>query len=88
MVGRDALSAAERTGLKGPAGHFFINTTWQDIEQYNCLRLQAARLASSYRPSSSGSWGQPEHETSHLELIRHCKLRLAYPPKLTCHSKA
>ncbi|KAK7908752.1 hypothetical protein PG985_016055 [Apiospora marii] len=73
IVGKNAILPAKYTGVKGPAGRFFINTTWQDIEQYNrlCLQSQAVRQASSYRSLSPGSWGQPKHAPSHLELLQH-----------------
>ncbi|KAK8872548.1 fungal-specific transcription factor domain-containing protein [Apiospora arundinis] len=70
IVGHDAPLLLRLHRLKGPAKRFFINTTWQDVEQYQHFALQAKRF--HYSPCLYSRLREhPQHDTSPMDLVRH-----------------
>lgn len=75
IVGHDAPLPLRLHRLKGPAKRFFINTTWQDVEQYQHFALHAKRFHHS--PCLYSRLREhPQHDANPMDLVRHCTLAI------------
>ena len=55
--------------------HFFINTTWGDVELHGRLSPQMEPVPEA--ESSPDLWMQHQLRASHMDLLHYCKLETA-----------